>query len=88
MAKNMAKLDENNVVINIEWLSDTKTETNTLKEVYDYSVMIGDTYENGKFYRNGEIILTPIEEAYKTIDELVNEKEELNSSYIEGVNSI
>lgn len=80
MAKNMARLD-NNVVINIEWCSDETVETNTLVNMNDYPVMIGDIYEDGFFYRNGERVLTPLEE-------LSIKYYELNTSYDEGVNSI
>lgn len=81
MAKNMAKLDDNFVVINIEWCSDKTVETNTLVNMNDYPVTIGDTYEGGLFYRNGERVLTPLEE-------LSIKYYELNDSYQEGVNSI
>ena len=64
MAKNMARI-ENNIVVNIEWCSDGMAETDTLKNTEDRPVGIGDTYESGKFYRNGEEILTPLEEALK-----------------------
>lgn len=60
MAKNMARI-ENGVVVNIEWSSDRRTETDTLKNIEDRPVGIGDTYSEGKFYRNGEVILTTAE---------------------------
>lgn len=88
MAKNMARLDKNNIIINIEWFSDKTNESDTLKEMYDYPVAIGDTYVDGRFYRNGEQILTPLEAAYETIDEYIIKEKELNSSFEEGVNSI
>lgn len=88
MAKNMARLDENNIVINIEWVSDNIEESNNLVNTYDCLVEIEDTYSDGRFYRDGELILTPLESAYNIIDELIKEKEELNESYTEGVNSI
>lgn len=81
MAKDMAKLDESGNVINVIWCSDKVVESDTLKEIYDYPVSIGDTYKDGYFYHNGEKVLTPLEE--------LNIKYfELNTSYIEGVNSI
>lgn len=88
MGKNMARLDKNNTVINIEWVSDKINESDILKEIYDYSIIIGDTYVDGRFYRNGEQILTPLEEAYETIEEYIIKEKELNSSFEEGVNSI
>lgn len=88
MAKNMARLDENNTVINIEWVSGDIEEANNLVNVYDYLIEIGDTYTNDRFYRNGKLILTPLEEANLAISKLINEKQELDSSYQEGINSI
>lgn len=64
MAKTMAVLEENTVV-NMIWCSDEELETDTLKNPEGRPVGIGDTYENGKFYRDGAEILTPLEEAEK-----------------------
>lgn len=69
MPKNMARLDKNNVVINIEWYSDAFKESDILKEIYDYPVIVNDTYENGKFYRNGELVLNKLEKAYQKNNE-------------------
>ena len=88
MAKNMARLDENNIVINIEWVSDNIIESDLTKEIYDYPVIIGDSYKNSRFYRNDELILTPLEEAYLVINEYNTKEKELNASYQEGINSI
>ena len=87
MAKSMARLD-NDVVVNIEWSSDNVIESDILKNLNDYPVTIGDTYNNGKFYRDGVEILTPLEEAQKLIIELKNKEQDLVSSYQEGINSI
>ena len=81
MAKNMARLDSNGIVINIEWCSDKTSETGTLVNMSDYPAAIGDTYKDGCFYRNGEKVLPPFEE-------LSMKYYELNSSYQEGINSI
>lgn len=92
MAKNMARI-ENGIVINVEWCSDRMAETDTLKNVEDRSVGIGDTYENGKFYRNGEEVLTPLEEALKKNAEYeaaIAESvplSDLTAAYQEGVNA-
>lgn len=64
MAKNMALL-EDGVVTNILWCSGDEPETDTLKDMLDRSVGIGDRYENGKFFRGDVEILTPLEEARK-----------------------
>lgn len=62
MAKNMA-LVENGVVVNVLWCSDRALETETLIDTADRPVGIGDTYTDGKFYRDGAEVLTPLEEA-------------------------
>ena len=64
MAKSMASI-ENGVVSNILWCADREPETDSLIDTADRPVAIGDTYENGKFYRNGEEVLTPLQEALK-----------------------
>lgn len=60
MAKNMARL-ENNQVINIEHCSDYEKETATLKDCKDVLVAIGDTYSNGEYFRNGERVPTVVD---------------------------
>ena len=62
MAKNMAFV-ENGIVSNILWCADMEPETDSLIYTADRPVAIGDTYENGKFYRNGEEVLTPLQAA-------------------------
>ena len=64
MAKSMA-LIENGTVTNMLWCSDSEPETDILLDPADRPVAIGDTYSNGKFYRDGVEILTPLEEAQK-----------------------
>lgn len=61
MAKNMARI-ENGSVVNIEWCSDRTAESNALKDPADRPVAIGDTYENGKFYRDGVEIISYVED--------------------------
>ena len=61
MAKNMARI-ENGVVVNVEWLPDRAVETDTLKNMGDVPAGIGDTWEEGKFYREGVPVLTAMEE--------------------------
>ena len=65
MAKSMA-LIENGTVANMLWCSDSEPETDILINPADRPVAIGDTYSDGKFYRDGVEILTPLEEALKT----------------------
>ena len=64
MAKSMA-LIENSTVTNMLWCSDSEPETAALINPADRPVAIGDTYSGGKFYRDGEEILTQLEEALK-----------------------
>lgn len=64
MAKSMAKI-ENGVVVNMMWCSDRALETETLIDTADRPVGIGDTYTEGKFYKDGAEVLTPLEEALK-----------------------
>lgn len=64
MAKSMA-LIENGTVTNMLWCSDSQSETATLVNPADRPVAIGDTYSDGKFYRDGVEILTPLEAAQK-----------------------
>lgn len=82
MAKNMARI-ENGTVVNIEWCSDRTEDTDVLVSVYDRPVTIGDTYDGQDFYRNGEKILTPLEEAEKKNEELEIELAELDAALLE-----
>lgn len=68
MAKSMAVVDDG-VVSNIIWCSDSEPETDTIISPADHPVAIGDTYSDGKFYRDGVEILTPLEEAQKQVAE-------------------
>ncbi len=85
MAKNMARI-ENGIVVNVEWCSDWAEDTDTLIPVYDRPVTAGDQYIDGKFYRNGKEIITPLEEAKKALEESVS-LSELEAAYQKGVNS-
>ena len=62
MAKSMAIITDG-VVTNMIWCSDSAKETDTLKDPADRPVGIGDTYSNGRWYRDGVEILTPLEDA-------------------------
>ena len=75
MAKSMARI-ENGSVVNIEWCSDVTAETDTLKNVDDRLIEVGDTYSKGKFYRDGEEILT-------TADKLAAYEALINELYAE-----
>ncbi len=62
MAKTMAVL-EKSTVVNLIWCRDSQAETDTLKSLGGRPVGIGDTYAEGKWYREGVEVLTPLEEA-------------------------
>lgn len=84
MAKSMAVVD-NGVVFNIIWCSDSEPETDTIINPADRPVAIGDTYSDGKFYRGGVEILTPLEEAQKQIAEYEAALSEIEAAL--GVNT-
>ena len=69
MAKSMAVVDDG-VVSNIIWCSDSEPETDTIINPADRPVAIGDTYRDGKFYRGGVEVLTPLEDAQAQLDSL------------------
>lgn len=64
MAKTMVVL-KNGAVTNVVWCSNSQGETDNLKNPGERPVGIGDIYAEGKWYRNGVEILTPLEEAEK-----------------------
>ena len=64
MAKTMAVID-GGIVTNMIWCSDRQQETDTWKDPADRPITIGDTYRDGKWYRDGVEILTPLEEAHR-----------------------
>lgn len=84
MAKSMA-LIENGTVANMLWCSDSEPETDILINPADRPVGIGDTYSNGKFYRDGVEILAPLEEAQKKNTEYESALTEIETAL--GVNN-
>lgn len=84
MAKSMA-LIENGTVVNMLWCSASQPETDTIINPADRPVGIGDTYSNGKFYRDGVEILTPLEEALKKNAEYESALTEIETAL--GVNN-
>ncbi len=60
MAKNMARL-EDDVVVNLEWCSDSEPETAELREYDGYAIRIGDNWVDGKWMRDGAAVLTEAE---------------------------
>jgi hypothetical protein len=63
MAKTIARLNAENIVINMESWSDYAPETDTLKAPIG-SVTMGDVYNptDKRFYRDGEMVLTEVEQ--------------------------
>lgn len=84
MAKSMA-LIENGIIVNMLWCTDSEQETESLINPADRPVAIGDTYSNGKFYRGGVEILTPLEEAQKKNIEYESALSEIETAL--GVNN-
>lgn len=76
MAKSMAAIT-NGIVTNVIWCSDSEQETDILKSPADRPVAIGDTYSDGKFYRDGVEILTPLEDAQAQLESLTAQNAEL-----------
>ena len=76
MAKTMARI-ENGAVVNIEWRSNNTDETDSLKDVSDRVLVIGDTYDGVNFYRDGEKVLTPLEKAQAEVTALKEENASL-----------
>ena len=60
MAKNMALLEQG-AVINLLWCSDSEAETERLIDCGERPVCLGDSYTNGKFYRDGQAVLSEAE---------------------------
>ena len=79
MAKNMALVSDG-VVINVLWCSDKAAQTNTLIDPAGRPVGIGDTYSDGKFYRDGAEVLTPLEAALAQIAALREEKADMQAA--------
>lgn len=57
MEKNMAR-SVDGVVVNLEWCSDSEPETAELREYEGYAIRIGDSWEDGKWMRDGAAVLT------------------------------
>lgn len=85
MAKNMAVI-ENGVVSTINWCSDREQPTESLVDIGDKPVGIGDTYSDGHFYRDGEEVLSELEKARQQIEDIQAELYDAkNALIISGV---
>ena len=87
MAKTMAQI-ENGVVVNMLWCSDREVQTDTLIAVADRPVGIGDTYDGSNFYRDGEKVLTPLEDAQKLLAALREENKALVADMAKMVDEV
>lgn len=87
MAKNMARI-ENGIVVNVEWCSDNEPETEDLKNYDGFSICIGDSYSDGKFYRDGEEVLSDLEIAYQEINALAAQNIELTAAMAQMVEDV
>lgn len=84
MAKSMARI-EDGIVINIEWCSDDVVQTETLIDIEDRHVSIGNTYINNKFYDNNNIeILTEKEILYKKLEDYESSLAELDAALLDA----
>ena len=91
MAKNMAVVNDG-VVSNIIWCADNTPQSDTWVDCDDRPVAIGDTYIDGKFYRGGVEVLTPLEDAQEQLESLTAQNAEYEAALSEietvlGVNT-
>lgn len=61
MGKTMARL-HGGIVQNVEWHSDRQPAAAELVDTGAFPVAVGDTYANGSFYREGNVLLSPEEQ--------------------------
>lgn len=79
-------LIENEVVTNIIWLYETNAdEFPDAVKLGERQVEIGDTYEDGKFFRDGAEVLTAEEEAVQAAALYAEALETLGVETMEGV---
>lgn len=63
-------LISNGIVVNVIWLNDKNaSDFPSAVKLGDRPVTMGDTYADGKFYRDGEEVLTPLEQAQAEIEQ-------------------
>lgn len=79
-------LIENGIVTNIIWLYETNAEEFPgAVKLGERQVEIGDTYEDGRFYRDGVEVLTAEEEAVQAAALYAEALETLGVETMEGV---
>ena len=75
------------IVTNVIALNDRNaSDFTTAVKLGDRPVGIGDTYADGKFYRDGVEVLTPMEQAQEEIDEYKAALNELGVETEETIN--
>ena len=80
-------LIDNGIVSNVIVLNDRNaSDFPTAVKLGDRPVCIGDTYADGKFYRDGVEVLTPMEQAQAEIDEYKTALNELGVETEETIN--
>ena len=80
-------LIESGIVTNVIALNDRNAnDFPTAVKLVDRPVGIGDTYADGKFYRDGVEVLTPMEQAQEEIDEYKAALNELGVETEEAIN--
>ena len=80
-------LIDNGIVSNVIVLNDRNaSDFPTAVKLGDRPVCIGDTYADGKFYRDGVEVLTPMEQAQAEIDEYKAALNELGVETEETIN--
>ena len=63
-------LISNGIVVNVIWLNDKNaSDFPAAVKLGDRPVTMGDTYTDGKFYRDGAEVLTPMETAQAEIEQ-------------------
>ena len=61
---------QDGIVVNVLWVKPENAKDNWVQLEDGMCVGIGDTYADGRFYHNGEPILTHVERLERTVAEL------------------
>ena len=75
---------ENGVVTNLMWLyPHNESDFPTAVRTEGLPVQVGDTYENGAFYREGEKVVSDLERAMMKISEMEVERVDMKAALAE-----
>lgn len=80
MAKTMAQIDNGGFATNTLWYPDDQLDTEFLIDIGDRPVEIGDQYLDDVWYRDGERVLTLLEQAQVEAEALRKRVEALNAT--------